>query len=90
MLHLFFLSNSPINWMHYKNAQVDQMINQAASIQDWQQRVNADKEVARTVIQDAAMLWMAQPGFHIATRSNLTGLNWYGGDNIRWELVDFA
>ena len=59
VVHLFFLSNSPINWMHYKNAQVDQMINQAASIQDWQQRVNADKEVARTVIQDAAMLWMA-------------------------------
>jgi peptide/nickel transport system substrate-binding protein len=90
VMHLFFLSNSQINWSHYKNAQVDKLINQAAATTDWNQRVAIDKQINQLVIEDAALLWMAQPGYHIATRSNLTGMNWYGGDGIRWDLVQFT
>lgn len=87
---LFFYSKSSTDWNHFVDPKVDQLIDKSSGISDWAQRVAANGDTVKAVIDDAAWIWLAQPGFHIASRSNVTGLNFYNSDSIRYDLVDFV
>lgn len=90
ILSALFVTKSAINWSHYSNPEVDRRVAAAAGIQDWPQRLAADNAATKIVVDDAAWLWMAQPGEHFITTNKVTGMNWYGGQGMRWDLVDFT
>jgi peptide/nickel transport system substrate-binding protein len=89
-LRVFYESDSSNNWGGYQSAQFDECIRAAGDIQDWTQRVETHEECNRILVQDAAWLWVAQTGFQVATREDLTGLNWYSGESVDWSVVEFA
>jgi hypothetical protein len=44
----------------------------------------------KIIEDDAPWLWIAQPGFQVSTRRNLTGINWYAGEAVDWSKVGYT
>jgi peptide/nickel transport system substrate-binding protein len=90
-LGLFYQSKSSENWVGYKNAKADACLAAAGRPGlAWDQRVEAHKRCAEIIANDAAWLWIAQPGFQVSTRSDMTGINWYAGEGVDWSKVGYA
>jgi peptide/nickel transport system substrate-binding protein len=90
-LGVFYQSQSSNNWVGYKSTEADACLADAGRPQlAWDQRVEQHKRCARTIANDAAWLWIAQPGFQVCTRSDVTGINWYAGEAVDWSKVDYA
>ena len=41
--------------------------------------------LAEIIANDAAWPWIAQPGFQVSTRGNVTGINWYASEDVDWS-----
>jgi peptide/nickel transport system substrate-binding protein len=90
-LGLFYESKSSNNWVRYKNAKVDACLAKAGRAGlAWDQRVEEHKRCAEMIAKDAAWLWIAQPGFQVSTRSDVTGINWYAGEGVDWSKVGYT
>lgn len=89
-LGVFYLSTSSNNWGGYKNLKVDACLNKGTNLLNWKQRVKHHKKCLKMLIDDAAWLWIAQPGFQVSTRDNVTGINWYAGEAVDWSVVRFV
>jgi peptide/nickel transport system substrate-binding protein len=90
-LGVFYQSNSSNNWGGYKSATADACLARAGRPQlGWDQRVEEHKRCAEIIEQDAPWLWIAQPGFQVSTRSNVTGINWYAGEAVDWSKVAYS
>lgn len=90
-LGLLYQSESSNNWGGYKCARTD------ACLADtrrpglaWSQRVEKHKRCAEIIASDAPWLWIAQPGFQVSTRDDMTGINWYAGEGVDWSKVSFV
>jgi hypothetical protein len=35
-------------------------------------------------------LWIAQPGFQVSTRRDVTGIDWYAGEAVDWSKVGYT
>jgi peptide/nickel transport system substrate-binding protein len=87
-LGVFYQSKSSNNWVGYKSPKADACLAEAGRHQlSWDQRVEQHKRCAEIIADDAAWLWIAQPGFQVSTRSNVTGINWYAGEAVDWSKV---
>jgi peptide/nickel transport system substrate-binding protein len=87
-LGVFYQSKSSNNWGGYKSAKADACLADAGRHQlSWDQRVEKHKRCAEIIADDAPWLWIAQPGFQVSTRSDLTGINWYAGEAVDWSKV---
>jgi peptide/nickel transport system substrate-binding protein len=90
-LGVFYQSKSSNNWGGYKSAQADACLAKAGRPQlAWGQRVEEHKRCAKIIANDAPWLWIAQPGFQVSTRSNVTGINWYAGEGVDWSKVAYT
>jgi peptide/nickel transport system substrate-binding protein len=90
-LGVFYQSKSSNNWGGYKSAVADACLAKAGRPQlAWDQRVEQHQRCAEIIANDAASLWIAQPGFQVSTRRALTGINWYAGEAVDWSKVDYA
>jgi peptide/nickel transport system substrate-binding protein len=87
-LGVFYQSNSSNNWSGYKSATTDACLADAGRPGfTWGQRVLEHKRCAEIVANDAPWLWIAQPGFQVSTRRDVTGINWYAGEAVDWSKV---
>jgi peptide/nickel transport system substrate-binding protein len=90
-LGVFYQSNSSNNWSGYKNASTDACLADAGQPRlTWGQRVEEHKRCAEIVANDAPWLWIAQPGFQVSTRRDVTGINWYAGEAVDWSKVGYT
>jgi peptide/nickel transport system substrate-binding protein len=90
-LGLFYSSTSSQNWVGYNSATTDACLAEAGRPQlTWDQRVEEHKRCAEIIARDAAWLWIAQPGFQVSTRSDVTGINWYAGEAVDWSKVGYT
>ena len=90
-LGVFYQSNSSNNWSGYKNTGTDACLADAGQPRlTWGQRVEEHKRCAEIVANDAPWLWMAQPGFQMSTRRDVTGINWYAGEAVDWSRVGYT
>jgi len=90
-LGTFYDSESVNNWSGYRSVDTDECLAAARRPQlSWEQRVAAHKRCAELIANDAPWLWLAQLGFQIGTRRNVTGINWYAGEAVDWSQVSFT
>jgi peptide/nickel transport system substrate-binding protein len=90
-LGVFYQSKSSNNWGGYRSAKTDACLASAGRPQlDWDQRVEDHKRCVKIIVDDAPWLWIAQPGFQVSTRRNLTGINWYAGEAVDWSKVGYT
>jgi peptide/nickel transport system substrate-binding protein len=90
-LGLFYQSKSSNNWGGYRSAKADACLAEAGRPQlSWDQRVEAHKRCAEIIANDAPWLWIAQPGFQVSTRRDVTGINWYAGEAVDWSKVGYT
>jgi peptide/nickel transport system substrate-binding protein len=90
-LGVFYQSKSSNNWGDYHSARADACLAGAGRPRlSWDQRVERHKRCAEIIADDAPSLWIAQPGFQVSARSDLTGINWYAGEGVDWAKVGFA
>jgi peptide/nickel transport system substrate-binding protein len=89
-LGVFYQSKSSNNWGGYKSAVADACLAKAGRPQlAWDRRVEQHKRCAEIIANDAASLWIAQPGFQVSARRELTGINWYAGEAVDWSKVAY-
>ena len=90
-LSAFFESDSSNNWSGYKSERADACLAGAGRPGlTWDQRVEREKRCAEIIADGAPWLWIAQPGFQVSTRSDVTGINWYAGEAVDWSEVRYA
>jgi peptide/nickel transport system substrate-binding protein len=90
-LSVFYESTSSNNWGGYASAAADACLAEAGRPDlAWDQRVETHKRCAEMIANDAPWLWIAQPGFQVSTRSDVTGINWYAGEAVDWSKVGYA
>jgi peptide/nickel transport system substrate-binding protein len=90
-LGVFYESTSSNNWGGYESAAADACLAKAGRPQlAWDRRVEAHKRCVEIITDDAPWLWIAQPGFQVSTRSDVTGINWYAGEAVDWSKVGYT
>lgn len=90
-LRVFYETTSSNNWGGYRDTsgEFDKCVEAGAALQNVDERVAYHQKCNQILVDDAAWLWIAQTGYHVATRSNITGINWYSGESVDWSMVEF-
>lgn len=86
--NLWLNSASLINYSHYKNADVDRLINDSLSSTDEPKRKTEMERVQQDVMQQAPWVFLINPGYQLATRSNVKGYSWNTTNGNTW--YDFS
>jgi peptide/nickel transport system substrate-binding protein len=90
-LGLLYESKSSNNWGGYASAKTDACLAAAGRPQlAWSRRVEKHQRCAEVIANDAPWLWIAQPGFQVSTRRDVTGINWYAGEAVDWSKVGYT
>lgn len=88
-LSLFYGTGGAANFPGFSSKSVDALIAKAKTITDPTQHFDfLRKDVNSQIITESPWLWIAQPGYQVATRSNVVGINWYIGTSL-WDPLDF-
>jgi len=82
--NLWLHSISPIDYSRYKNPEVDKRIEWALSSTDEPKRLQAMAEVQKYTMDDAPWVFLFNPGYQLATRSNVKGFSWYTPNGNNW------
>jgi peptide/nickel transport system substrate-binding protein len=89
-LGVFYQSTSSNNWSGYKSARTDACLATAGRPRlTWGERVEAHQRCAEIIAPDAPWIWIAQPGFQVSTRRDVTGINWYAGEAVDWSKAGY-
>ncbi|SAK46940.1 extracellular solute-binding protein [Caballeronia fortuita] len=86
--NLWLNSASLINYSHYKNAEVDSLINESLSITDEAKRTTSMHRVQELVMNEAPWVFLINPGYQLATRANVKGYSWNTTNGNTW--YDFS
>ncbi|HBW2224508.1 TPA: ABC transporter substrate-binding protein [Klebsiella quasipneumoniae subsp. quasipneumoniae] len=86
--NLFINSKSMVNYSHYRNPQLDKMINNALISIDNDARDADMKKVQHTVIEEAPWVFLFNPGYQLAVSQKVTGFSWYTPNSNNW--YDFS
>lgn len=86
--NLWLNSASLINYSHYKNDEVDRLINDSLSSTDESKRKTQMERVQQLVMQQAPWVFLINPGYQLATRSNVKGYSWNTTNGNTW--YDFS
>ena len=86
-LFLYYHGKSFTAYSNYNNPRVNQLIDGITSTYDEQKRKQMADEAQRLIWEDAPHIWAAWPGWHLATRADVSGVNWQPANNMRFELV---
>ncbi|MDT8843588.1 ABC transporter substrate-binding protein [Paraburkholderia fungorum] len=86
--NLWLNSASLINYSHYKNAEVDKLINDSLSMTDEAKRKVSMERVQQLVMGEAPWVFLINPGYQLATRANIKGYSWNTTNGNTW--YDFS
>jgi peptide/nickel transport system substrate-binding protein len=70
---LYYFTKGMVNDTKYANPRVDKLIDAAMSEMDEERRVKLCQEAQEIILQDLPFIYIVQPDFQLAMRSNLTG-----------------
>jgi peptide/nickel transport system substrate-binding protein len=73
LLSLYYTTGSFFNIMKYSNTEADKLMAQANEITDENTRLNLFKSIQKKIWDDAAVVWIVQPDYTLAMRSNISG-----------------
>ena len=82
--NLWLNSASLINYSHFKSDEVDKLINEALTSTDEPKRLEGMKRVQQITVESAPWVFLANPGYQVATRANLKGYSWYTPNGNAW------
>lgn len=82
--NLWLNSASLINYSHFKSDEVDKLIDQALISTDEPKRLEGMKRVQQITVENAPWVFLVNPGYQVATRSNLGGYSWYTPNGNAW------
>ncbi|WP_250493909.1 ABC transporter substrate-binding protein [Caballeronia sp. GAWG1-1] len=86
--NLWLNSASLINYSHYKDAEVDKLINDSLSMTDEAKRKTSMERVQQLVMGEAPWVFLINPGYQLATRANIKGYSWNTTNGNTW--YDFS
>ena len=86
--NLWLNSKSLINYAKYKNPEVDDLINKGLTSTDEEERKANMKRVQQIVVEEAPWVFLMNPGYQLATRTNVTGFSWSTPNGNTW--YDFS
>jgi peptide/nickel transport system substrate-binding protein len=81
-----YQSGAILNWMAYHNPEVDRLfdrINRLWRPEDREQKAQLSKQVQRLIIDDAPVLYLAEPNFNLAVRDDIEGYV-HQPDHLLW------
>lgn len=82
--NLWLNSASLINYSRFKSDEVDKLINEALTSTDEPKRLEGMKRVQQITVESAPWVFLANPGYQVATRANLKGYSWYTPNGNAW------
>jgi peptide/nickel transport system substrate-binding protein len=86
--NLWLNSASMVDFSHFKNEEVDQLIDKNLSATDDAGRIADMKRVQQLVVENAPWVFLFNPGYQLATRDNVKGFSWYTPNGNGW--FDFS
>lgn len=86
--YLWYQSKAFVNVMNYNSPQVDQLSETILSNLDENVRKTAGEQLQNIVVQDSPALFLAQPHFVVARRSNIKGVTGYTSRDLRFDDLD--
>jgi peptide/nickel transport system substrate-binding protein len=84
-LYLFWRTGIFLNTVGYSNKAFDSVVDQLLTERSDTKRVALAKEAQRIWLDDMPWILINNPGFHMAYRSDVSGLVWYGDNNLRYN-----
>lgn len=82
--NLWLNSQSLINYSHFHNDEVDRLINQGLTSVNEPDRLEGSRRVQQIVMEQAPWVFLFNPGYQLATRSNVKGYSWYTPNGNTW------
>jgi len=82
--NLWLNSASLINYSHFKSDEVDKLIDEALTSTDEPTRLAGMKRVQQITVENAPWVFLANPGYQVATRATLKGYSWYTPNGNAW------
>jgi peptide/nickel transport system substrate-binding protein len=86
--NLYVNSASMADYVHYKNTTVDDLINKALTSTDEAKREADMQRVQHIVVEEAPWIFLFNPGYQLATRTDVKGYSWYTPNGNAW--YDFS
>jgi peptide/nickel transport system substrate-binding protein len=88
--YLFYRSTGFSNFEQYNSPQADALIDKILTTLDENQRAVVAKQFQALMLDDSPLLFLAQPHFVVARRSNVTGITAYTGRALRFDDLDIT
>jgi peptide/nickel transport system substrate-binding protein len=88
LIQMWYLSDSYINIIGYKNAKVDELSYKGLSIADKTERDKVSAEAQALIMKDVPWIFIASPDFRIATRDDITGVAYRNTEMTYWWNLD--
>lgn len=82
--NLWLNSQSLINYARFRNDEVDRLINQGLTSLNEPDRLEGSRRVQQIVVEQAPWVFLFNPGYQLATRSNVKGYSWYTPNGNTW------
>ena len=82
--NLWINSESVTNYPGYKDDEVDALINASLISTDEPKRISNSHIVQDKFIEAAPWVFLMNPGYQLATRSNVKGFSWYTPNSNAW------
>jgi peptide/nickel transport system substrate-binding protein len=82
--NLWLNSASLINYSRFHNSEVDNLINSGLTMTDEPQRAVMMKRVQEIVMDQAPWVFLFNPGYQLATGSDVKGFSWYTPNGNSW------
>jgi peptide/nickel transport system substrate-binding protein len=82
--NLWLNSGSLIDYSRFKSEEVDGLINSALTGTEEEKRVTDMKRVQQITMESAPWVFLFNPGYQLATRSNVKGYSWYTPNGNAW------
>jgi peptide/nickel transport system substrate-binding protein len=86
--NLWLNSASVPNYAHFKDPTVDELTNKALTSLDEPQRVADMQRVQHIAVDQAPWIFLFNPGYQLATRTDVQGFSWYTPNGNAW--YDFS
>ena len=83
--HLYFKSDSFVDFSNYSNKEVDDLIEKGLEITDDNERQKTYARVQDIVLSEAPWVFMAYPRYNLARREDVKGFTYYTSNNIRFQ-----
>jgi peptide/nickel transport system substrate-binding protein len=83
--HLYFKSDSFVDFSNYANQEVDTLIEKGLEVTDDKERQQIYARVQQIVLTEAPWVFMVFPQYTLARRADLKGFTYYTSNNLRFQ-----